>query len=277
MARAAREISSSHDLAVRRRITASTLPAEARAGQSTLVYGKSPSVGIGRGLDRRRLDAVLQQTTIVPTPWWVRTLVWLCLPAVGAALVLLLIGVLVWLPLPGPFNLLRDLPDDVATITGLAVGGILGLILAVLVDRESLTVRITTSEVVLTRPGSRRTVPRGEIAVAFKDRDQLILLGRTGKELAHEPCHLGKDRLQSAFAGYGIAWSDQDPYADAYRRWVPDLPDLPASANAVFAARQKAVEAGDDADKQELREELGRLGFVVRDQRKRQYWRRVDG
>src|SRR4051812_27357020 len=95
MARAAREISSSHDLAVRRRITASTLPAKGRAGQSTLVYGKSPSVGIDRGLDRRRLDAVLQQTTTVPTPWWARTLVWLCLPAVGAALVLLLIGVLV--------------------------------------------------------------------------------------------------------------------------------------------------------------------------------------
>ncbi len=220
---------------------------------------------------------MLQQTTIVPTPWWARTLVWLCLPAAGAALALLLLGVLVWLPLPGPFHLIRDLSDEVATITGLAVGGLLGLMLAALVDRESLTVRITTTEVVLTRPGARRSVPRGEIAVAFRDRDQLILLGRTGKELAHEPCHLSRDRLQSAFAGYGIAWADQDPYAEAYRRWVPDLPELPPSANAVFAARQKAVEAGDDGDKQELRDELGRLGFVVRDHRKRQYWRRVDG
>lgn len=220
---------------------------------------------------------MLQQTTTVPTPRWFRLLVWLCLPAVGAALALLLLGVLVWLPLPGPFGLVRDLPGGVATLVGIAVGTILGLIFAGLVDRESLTVQLTTTDVVLTRPGTKRILARGEVAVAFRDRDQLILLGRTGRELAHEPCHLSKAKLQTAFASYGIAWSDQDPYLDAYRRWVPDLPELPPPANAVFAARQKALESGDEGDKRELREELGRLGLVVRDQRKRQYWRRVDG
>ncbi|NMO57893.1 hypothetical protein HH310_42865 [Actinoplanes sp. TBRC 11911] len=220
---------------------------------------------------------MLQQTTTIPTPWWLRMLVWLCLPAIGAALLLLLLGVFVWLPLPGPFDVVRDLPDDVATVVSIAAGAVLGLIFAGLVDRESLTVRFTMTDVVLTRPGTRRILPRGEVAVAFRDRDQLILLGRTGRELAHEPCHLAKQKLQSAFASYGIAWSDQDPYLEAYRRWVPDLPDLPPSANAVFIARQKALESGDEGDKRELREELGRLGLVVRDQRKRQYWRRVDG
>jgi hypothetical protein len=277
MARVAREISSSHDLAVRRRITASTLPAGGLGGQSTLVYGISPSVGIGRDLARRKLDPVLQQTTTVPTPWWVRVLVWLCLPAAGAALALLVVGVLGWLPLPGPFDFVRNLPGNVATAVGAGVGAVLGLVLAGLVDRESLTVRLSMTDVTLTRPGTKRIVPRGEVAVAFRDRDQLILLGRTGRELAHEPCHLSKAKLQTAFASYGIAWSDQDPYLDAYRRWVPDLPELAPSADAVFAARQKALEAGDEGDKRELREELGRLGLVVRDQRKRQYWRRVDG
>lgn len=195
----------------------------------------------------------------------------------GAALVLLLLGVFVWLPLPGPLDLVRNLPDDVAPVVSVAVGAVLGLVFAGLVDRESLTVQLTMTDVVLTRPGTRRTLPRGEVAVAFRDRDQLILLGRTGRELAHEPCHLSKPKLQTAFSSYGVAWADQDPYLDAYRRWVPDLPELPPSANAVFVARQKALDAGDEADKRELREELGRLGLVVRDQRKRQYWRRVDG
>ena len=102
-----------------------------------------------------------------------------------------------------------------------------------------------------------------------------MLLGRTGRELAREPSTFAPKRLAPAFRSQGIAWSDQDPYADAYRRWIPDSPDVPADANAVFAARQEALKSGDERDIAELREELGRLGFVVRDDRKRQYWRRV--
>ena len=74
-----------------------------------------------------------------------------------------------------------------------------------------------------------------------------------------------------------MAWADKDPYLEAYRRWVPGLPEVPAAAEAVFTARQKALTAGDDDDVRELREELGRLGFVVRDDRKKQYWRRAEG
>jgi hypothetical protein len=58
---------------------------------------------------------------------------------------------------------------------------------------------------------------------------------------------------------------------------VPGLPELPATAHALLAARQKAVDSGDDSDKRELRSELGRLGYVIRDDRKRQYWRQADG
>ena len=202
---------------------------------------------------------------------------WLCLPAVGAALMFLVIRGAGWLPLPGPFSLARELPEPAATITATALGALLGLILAGLVDRESLTVRITLAEVVLTRPGTTVAVPRTGVTVAFRDRDQLVLLGRTGRELAREPCHLSTRRLRAAFAANGIAWADQDPYLSSYRRWVPGLPDLPATAHALLAARQKALDAGNDTDKRELRLELGRLGYVIRDDRKRQYWRQADG
>ena len=143
--------------------------------------------------------------------------------------------------------------------------------------RESLTVRITRAEVVLTRPGTTTAVPRPVVAVAFRDRDQLVLLGSTGRELAREPSHLSAGRLRTAFTANGIAWADQDPYLASYHRWVPDLPELPPAAHALLAARQKAVESGDEADQRELRGELGRLGYVIRDDRKRQYWRRADG
>ncbi|MFF5294243.1 YqeB family protein [Paractinoplanes globisporus] len=222
---------------------------------------------------------MLEPTSIVPTPRWARVLLWLGLPAVGAALLLAVAWLLslAWLPLPGPLRLARELPQPAASIAVPALGVVLGLILAALADRESLTVRITPAEVVLSRPGATVAVPRSGVAVAFADRDELMLLGPTGRELAREPSHLSRGRLRDAFTRNGIAWADQDPYLSSYRRWVPGLPELPAAAHALFAARQKALDSGDDGDRRELRAELGRLGYVVRDDRKRQYWRRTDG
>ena len=223
------------------------------------------------------------QEQTVATPLWVRALVWSAVPAVCAAL---LLGVerladlvvrLSWVPFKGPFELIHDVPGPYASIGALVIGGLGGLVLAALVDAESMTVRLSGQQVVLRRPGTVRTVPRGDVAVAFTEKDKLVLLGRTGRELAREPSHLSAKRLAPAFAAQGIAWSDRDPYADAYRRWIPGSPDVPAAADAVFAARQAAVKGGDERDMTELREELGRLGFVVRDERKRQYWRRADG
>ncbi|MCY1139860.1 hypothetical protein OWR29_17805 [Actinoplanes sp. Pm04-4] len=215
---------------------------------------------------------MLEQETTVPTPWWSRVLVWLLLPVAGAALLWGILWLIDRLPFGGPFNFVRELPEPWDLVVALGIGFVLGLIFAALVDAESLTVRITPTEVVLTRPGHRREVPKGEIALAFPDRDQLVLLGRTGRELAREPNHLSKQKLSAAFGARGVAWAEKDPYLEAYRRWVPGLPDLP---DAVFTARQKAIAAGDDDDARELREELGRLGFVVRDEKKRQYWRRA--
>jgi hypothetical protein len=220
---------------------------------------------------------VLEQTTIVPAPWWARVLVWLGLPLVGAALLYAAIRLLLWLPLPGPLHLVRELPPTTGSIIAAVLGALLGLVLAALVDRESLTVRIGPAEVVLSRPGTRQVVRRPEVALAFPDRDQLVLLGRTGREVAREPSNLPPARFRAAFTGHGIAWADEDPYLATYRRWVPDLPELPAAAHALFAARQKALAARDDTDIRELRAELARLGLVIRDDHKRQYWRHADG
>ena len=220
---------------------------------------------------------MLEPTTTVPTPWWVRVLAWLGLPLAAAALLFLVMRLAGWLPLPGPLRLVRGLPEPAATIVVVVVGVLLGLVLAALVDRESLTVQFTMAELVLSRPGSTVVVPRAEVAVAFPDRDELVLLSPTGRELAREPCHLSAARLGRAFTDYGIAWAEQDPYFASFRRWVPGLPELPPSAHALLAARQKALESGDDGDKRELRAELGRLGYVVRDDHKRQYWRPADG
>jgi hypothetical protein len=225
---------------------------------------------------------VLDETTTVPTRMSGRVLTWLGVPALGAALLLgvdRLADVLIrlpWAPLRGPGRLVHAIAEPWATWGALGLGAIAGLVLAGMADAESLTVRLSRTEVLLTRPGHRRSVPRAEVAVAFRDGDRLVLLGRTGRELAREPSHLPASRLAPAFAAHGIVWSDGDPYEPAYRRWIPNSPDVPADANAVFVARQQALAGGDERDAAELRDELARLGYVVRDRRKKQYWRRAE-
>jgi hypothetical protein len=229
---------------------------------------------------------VQEQVVTVSAPRWARTGVWLLLPAIGGALGWLLDRYLLdrgldwlsrwpWPVMRGPLKLLADLPEPQTLIGALTLGTGLGLVFAYLIDRESLTVRLSRTEVTLSRPGTTRTLPRADIAVAFADGDQLVLLGRTGKELAREPSNLSPRRFAAEFAAHGVAWSDHDPYADSYRRWVPGLPEIPETAHALFAARQKAIGARDERDVADLRDELARLGFVVRDEHRRQFWRRV--
>ncbi|MFI8832567.1 hypothetical protein ACIGPN_16200 [Streptomyces afghaniensis] len=68
----------------------------------------------------------------------------------------------------------------------------------------------------------------------------------------------------------------EDPYRAEFRRWVPGTPGLPEGADALLRARAQARKSDDDAeDARELRRELLRLGVVVRDEEKRQYWRIV--
>ncbi|MFI5491460.1 hypothetical protein [Actinoplanes sp. NPDC051859] len=215
----------------------------------------------------------------VATPASLRVAVWLGVPAAGAGLGWLIHYLLDWiLRIPfAPFrSLLRQverLGEPQATIGALVVGAGLGLIFAFYIDREALTVRVAGTEVVLTRPGVHRTVPRADITTAYRDRDHLVLLDRTGREVAREPFLVGARRLAALF---GTAWHDQDPYAEEYRRWVPGLPQVPAEAEALFAARQRALDKHDDRDVRELRTELARLGYVLRDDRKRQHFRRAD-
>jgi hypothetical protein len=245
---------------------------------STLVYAGSPGAGIGDPPPRPRLGAVIDEKTVA-TPLGVRLAVWSGLPAVGAGIGWAVHQVPGWVlripfvPMRGPFRLADRLPEPESTVVALLLGVAGGLVLAYLVDRESLAVRMSATEVVLTRPGASRTVSRADVAVAYREGDHLVLLGRTGRELARETSHLAPRKLAALFAG---AWSDQDPYADAYRRWVPGLPDVPAEPEAVFVARQKALDSGDSDDAKELRAELGRLGFVVRDEKKRQHFRRTE-
>ncbi|MEU7278551.1 hypothetical protein AB0A69_07140 [Streptomyces sp. NPDC045431] len=176
-----------------------------------------------------------------------------------------------WAPLQGPAELVASVPAPWLVAAGAAAGLVLGFV----VQHEQLAMRLSDERVVLTREGRAREFSRDAVAAVFRDGKQLVLLGHDGGELARQECDLDVGRVADAFTEHGYAWADADPYEDEFRRWVPDTPGLPEGANAILKARQESLEkkGPSDDDVRELREELARLGVVVRDEKRRQYWR----
>jgi len=220
-----------------------------------------------------------QTETVVRPPGWFRKGTWLVCPALGAALGWLLkalagwVASLPWAPMQGPFKLVDSIPEPQATLGALAVGGLAGLVFAFFVQQDNLSVTITADDVRFNRGDKAKSVKRASVDAAFLDRKQLVLLGHDGEELAREATDLDAGQFDGAFTAHGLRWLPEDPYTGDYRLWVADIPGLPAGANALFKARDRVLHKGSADDAAALREELVSLGLVVRDEKKRQYWR----
>ena len=176
-----------------------------------------------------------------------------------------------WAPMQGPAKLVDSVPAAVLPAVGILAGAALGLV----AQYEQLTIRLQGDEVVLTRKGQRQSLSRADIGTFCRDGGQLVVLGGGGGELARHECGIGFERVAGAVVQHGHQWADTDPYTDEFRLWVPGLPGFPEGVNALLKARQKALEddGSDDGNVRELREELGRLGIVVKDEKRRQYVR----
>ncbi|OZM70065.1 hypothetical protein CFN78_27365 [Amycolatopsis antarctica] len=181
-----------------------------------------------------------------------------------------------WAPFQGPAELIASLPEPALTVGALVVGALAGIVVAGIGQWESLVVTVDTERIRLARKGSTSEFTAGTVHAGCLDGKYLVLLGHDGAELAREPAGLDRERLTGALREHGHQWLDEDPYLAEFRLWVPDTPGLPAGANALLAARQKHVGKIDgDSSGRELRDELAKLGVVVRDRKKQQYWRLV--
>ena len=227
--------------------------------------------------------------TTVTEPVWARALMWSVFPLLGAGAGWLLKAIagwvvsLPWAPLQGPFKLVEELVasfgEPQATIGALSLGAVAGVVLAFIAEQERLIVSVSDSRVRVARGEFSQEIERPSVKAIFVDRAQLVLLGRLGEELVRETYDLDTDRLRAAFVGHGYPWlSGGDPYKDEYRLWVENTPDLPAGADALLKARARALERGDNGkeDAAALHAELARLGVVVREENKRQRWRRTE-
>lgn len=215
---------------------------------------------------------------VVREPTWVWVLVWTGFPLVGGVVGWLLVRVADraadarWVPFKGLFRLIDRHSGAPLTIGAIAVGAILGLLLALTAQGEKLTVTVDREGVDLIRDGRTRRVARADADAVLLDGKQLVVLDATGRELARDKSDLDRRRLADAFTANGWPWRDSDPYAGDFRRWVEGLPDLPPGADPLLRARSRVLGRNAD-DAAELRSELARIGIVVRDERRHQYIR----
>lgn len=211
--------------------------------------------------------------------WADRMLVWAVPPLLGAVVGWFLPAIadwatgLAWVPFQGPLELIASIQGPWVVIVTAVVGLLAGTVLSHLAIKESLAVRLSGKEITLRIHEAERTFRREEVSAAFMDGKQLVLLGNEGEELYREKPEAKRETVAEAFMRHGYSWRDRDPFADHYVRWVADTPGLTPSMNALFLAREKAIENDDQEDAADLRRELSKLGITVRDDGKRQYWR----
>ncbi|MEU5692684.1 hypothetical protein [Actinosynnema sp. NPDC020468] len=219
------------------------------------------------------------RTTSVAEPGWQVGLVWTAFPVLGAALVYGVkaaagwVAGLAWAPAQGLFRLISTIPEPAATLGAVGLGLAGGLVISFIAAAERLRVEVADEQVVLDRGGQETGYDRTAISGVFLDGKKLVLLGLDSAELAREGSDLDAGALSDAFQSHGYPWLPEDPHRDEYRRWVRGIPELPAGADALLHARAEALRKGEEEDVALLRAELARLGVVVREEKKRQFWR----
>jgi hypothetical protein len=210
-----------------------------------------------------------------------KLLMWVGLPIAGALVFWGIKAIAGWLskvpgvPFQGVLELAAEAPEPWVTVGALAVGVAVGVVLASIGEHETLRLTVSDSGVSMSRMNVPSSAQRADVGAVFLDGKRLTLLGHRGEEVASERSELPADRVRAAFEDHDYPWVAEDPYKDQYRLWVEDLPDLPPGANPVLKARAKALDKDNESDARELRDELVKLGVVIRDQKKRQYIRVV--
>lgn len=221
------------------------------------------------------------KAAVAVEPAWLRYGSAIGLPVVGGALGWLLalaagwIAGLPWAPFQGVFELVSSLPQPHGTLGVAGLGVLAGLGFLSLMIGDRLRVAVSAEQIELRR-GLRdvSTVPGSRVSAALLDHGALVLLDAAGDEAARARTDITAGALRTAFRAHGYRWLDADPHAGEFELWVPDTPEVGPRADALLRARAHARKKGHHAETDKLRDALVRAGYLVRDEKRQQYWRK---
>jgi hypothetical protein len=209
-----------------------------------------------------------------------RIVIFFAVPVVGVLIGLAIpfvarwaLGLSVGLPMRPVFRVVGavDRPWEIAA--NLALWVVLGLLVVRSAMRESARVTVTGTELRLDRGDWSRTVARQDVEAVFAEGKRLVVLDHASRRLLNEPVQAPIAAVADALRARGYPWRDDDPYEGLYRRWWTDTPELPEAVNQVLAARELALKRKAADEARQLADAVQRLGFAVREDGPRQYWR----
>ncbi|WP_026908118.1 YqeB family protein [Paucisalibacillus globulus] len=161
------------------------------------------------------------------------------------------------------------------SIVASIIGIIAGILLTLIIFEESLEVTITYENLLLKLGDKVDTLDKKDISTIYIENKQLIILGKNSNELYREVFETKIDTVRETFRNYQYPWKEKDPFEKEYQRWVLGHPDFPEKVNALLYAREHALKEDKKKDAKYLREDLAKLGVVIRDERNSQYVRIV--
>lgn len=167
------------------------------------------------------------------------------------------------LPVHGLIRLLGDL-DHAWSLPILGGAGLVGgIALAVAAAHEAPVLEVTADHLEHRERDHERWVERAEVATAFRDGTDLVLLRPDGGLHAR----LGVDdlpaaRLRDALETFGWPLREDDPFDADFKPWADGRPAFTAEENALLRRRR---ESGKDAAAvRALDDELTQADLVVR-------------
>lgn len=180
-------------------------------------------------------------------------------------------------PMEKLFLLITSFDSLWVSIVATMIGIIAGILLAFIIFEESLEVAIFDNSLRLKLGDNIETIEKKDILAIYLENKQLVILDLNSNELYRGFIETKEDNVQEAFQTYQYPWKEKDPFNDQYQRWVLGHPDFPEKINALLYAREHALKEKKKEDAKYLREDLAKLGVVIRDERNGQYVRLAKG
>ncbi|MDL4770673.1 MULTISPECIES: YqeB family protein [Thermomonosporaceae] len=177
------------------------------------------------------------------------------------------------LPMRGPLEFVGDLRAPWQVAICAAAGLALGAGLAFMAMADGMRLKVTGARIEARRDGRSEVIDGDTVAAVFLDGKRLVVLDAGSRQVLRGEAQASASALAEAFRAHGYPWLDADPYAGLFHAWTPHTPELPAEVNAVLESRRAALKAGEDGEVRVLDEAVEKLGFTVRDEKDRQYWR----
>ncbi|MGW2091885.1 YqeB family protein [Promicromonospora sukumoe] len=167
------------------------------------------------------------------------------------------------LPVPRLPTLIESLslPWTLGILGGLGLVG--GAFIAFMTVGEAPVLTVADDHVEHQQEEREVWVERSDVGAAFRDKEDLVLLGPDGGLRARlDTDTLSAEKVQEALTRHGWPWHDADPHEQRFERWVDGRPGFTAAEHEVL--RRRLEERKDAAARRQADADLAALGLVAR-------------